>query len=54
MRYIDDESCQIIESESSTDYWIDTGTHESLINASNFIRDLKKNNGIEIGHFELK
>lgn len=52
--YIDEESCQIIESESSTDYWIDTGTNESLINASNFIRDLKKNNGIEIGHFELK
>ena len=52
--YISDNSCKLLQSESLVDYWIDTGTSESLINATAFVRDLKNNRGMDIAQFALR
>lgn len=51
-KFVSEGLCTFIESTSASDYWIDTGTNESLVHATNFVRDLKKNSGISIAHFE--
>lgn len=50
--FIDKGSCAFIESKNASDYWIDTGTNEALVRATNFIRDLKKNSGVLLANFE--
>ncbi len=50
--FIDRGLCDFIESESASDYWIDTGTNESLVLATNFVRDLKKTSGASIARFQ--
>ena len=52
--YVDNKSCNLLQTESLIDYWVDTGTNESLVNATNFVRDLKKNSGMGIAQFRLK
>ena len=52
--YIGDKSCNLLQSESLIDYWIDTGTNQSLVNATNFVKDLKKNRDMDIAQFQLK
>ena len=42
-KFLSEGLCVFIKSTSTSDYWIDTGTSESLAHATNFIRDLKKN-----------
>ena len=50
--YISNRLCEFIKPDSASDYWIDTGNNESLVHATNIVRDLKKNSGIPIGHFK--
>ena len=52
--YIAENRCKLIESDSISDFWLDTGTNESMVVATNFIRDLKRNHGLEIGQFNPK
>jgi len=52
--YISDNSCKLLQSDSLIDYWIDTGTSESLVNAAAFVRDLKNNRGADIAQFPLR
>ena len=51
-KFVSEGLCTFIESTSASDYWLDTGNNESLVQATNFVRDLKKNSGISIGHFK--
>ena len=51
-KFISEGLCIFVESTSASDYWIDTGTNESLVHATNFVRDLKKSSGISIAQFE--
>lgn len=51
-RFLSEGLCIFVESTSPSDYWIDTGTNESLVHATNFVRDLKKNSGMSIAEFE--
>ena len=50
--FISEGSCTFIGSKNASDYWIDTGTNESLVRATNFIRDLKKNSGVLLANFK--
>lgn len=50
--YISNSLCDFVKPASASDYWIDTGSNASLVHATNFIRDLKKNSGISIAEFE--
>ena len=52
--YISDNSCKLLQSESLVDYWIDTGTSESIVSAAAFVRDLKNSRGMDIAQFALK
>jgi glucose-1-phosphate thymidylyltransferase len=51
--YINKELCNLILSESQSDYWMDTGTNNSLIKTTNFIRDLKAGTGHDIAQFPI-
>ena len=53
-QYINHDLCNLVLSNSQSDYWMDTGTNDSLIKATNFIRDLKIASGNEIAQFSLK
>jgi len=52
--YIDGGVCNFVISSSQSDYWIDTGDIESLVKATGFVRDLKRNSGLQIAQFNSK
>ncbi len=52
--YIDSNLCDLVQSESLVDYWIDTGINESLVHAANFVCNLKKNSGLSVAQLELR
>ena len=52
-KYIKSTSCDFLSNNSHSDFWIDTGTHDALIRATNFIRDLKNNTGNKYAQFDL-
>ena len=52
--YISHDNCDLLLAESPTDYWIDTGTNDSLVRATNFVRDLKETSGINLAQFPIK
>lgn len=53
--YIKNDLCDLVSvSSSPSDYWIDTGTQDALVKATNFIRDLKRNSGLDIAQFSEK
>ena len=51
--YIDDNSCDLVASLSHSDYWIDTGTCDAIVKATNFIREMKINSGNDFAKFPL-
>ena len=52
--YIKKESCDLILSNSRSDYWMDTGTYSSLIQTTNFIKVLKTGSADDIAQFPVK
>jgi glucose-1-phosphate thymidylyltransferase len=52
--YISHDNCDLLLATSPTDYWIDTGTNNALVRATNFVRDLKENNGFDLAQFTIK
>ena len=52
--YIDEGMCDLVLSKGQSDYWMDTGTNDSLVKATNFIRDLKTGSGLDIAQFQPK
>jgi len=52
--FINKNEFEFVLSESQSDYWMDTGTKNSLIKTTNFIRDLKAVNANSIAQFPLK
>jgi len=52
--YISQDNCDLLLAESPTDYWIDTGTNNSLVRATNFVRDLKEASGLNLAQFPIK
>lgn len=40
--YIKNSKCSFIDCDSSTDYWLDTGSIEALLSASSFLKELHK------------
>lgn len=52
--YISEQDCDLLLAESPTDYWIDTGTNEALVKATNFVRDLQENTGFSLAQFPTK
>ncbi len=50
-QYIDQNLCNLLLSSNQADYWMDTGTNDSLVRATNFIRDLKIASGNDIAQF---
>jgi glucose-1-phosphate thymidylyltransferase len=53
-KYLSIGKCDLLKFKGSTDFWLDTGTNESLFNASQFIRQLSKASNITIAHFDEK
>jgi glucose-1-phosphate thymidylyltransferase len=51
-KYLSLDKCELLRLESSTDFWLDTGTNESLFNASQFIKQLSKSSNIKIAQFD--
>ena len=52
--YISHDNCDLLLADSPTDYWVDTGTNDALVRATNFVRDLKENSGFELAQFPIK
>lgn len=50
--YIRQDNCDLLLAESHSDYWIDTGTNEALVQATNFVRSLKDTTGRELAAFQ--
>ena len=51
--YIKKDLCDLVSvSSSPSDYWIDTGTQDAMVKATNFVRDLKRNTGFDIAQFK--
>lgn len=46
--YLDDD-CLTVEKMGRGYAWLDTGTHESLLDAGNFVRTLQKRQGLQVG-----
>ena len=46
--YIKKEKCSILKIESPANYWLDTGSVDRIISASNFIRELSKAGNIDL------
>lgn len=52
--YIRNDNCDLLLASSPTDYWIDTGTNDAIVRATNFVRDLKENSGFNLAQFSIK
>ena len=48
--YISKDRCNIMISDSVADYWLDTGNINSLISATNFIKELSRSGNVEIAN----
>ena len=52
--YINQDLCELVRSNSHSDYWVDTGSNNALVGATAFVRDLKRNSGLSIAQFSPK
>ena len=41
-----------MESDSATDFWLDAGSIESLVSATNFLKELSVNGNIDLANLE--
>ena len=52
--YIDRGACNITLNNNANDFWLDTGNSDSLLSASNFVRDLRVNKDLKLAQFRQK
>ena len=50
--YLGEKRCYLMESDSATDFWLDAGSIESLVSATNFLKELSVNGNIDLANLE--